>query len=252
MKFSPKNLERCMFFIFSSALATAPLFANVAKCDEEEPTSSRSTVASPANIERDRSAVIYSNTKKIIGSYPIKANGSGQIDAAQRVTVLIAADEEYRRIHSDWQSLANQILEKADDGFIRDHNIDFEVTGYAEWESNGRDAGDILGDLKDEWDDLGYHFVVGLTADKDFQHGGLAYVYSKKPKGSAMSVIKDKDTVDSAFHSMQHELSHNFGLKHHSSGSKTKCIMNTKYIKTVDYWESDHDKQIKKNKKWYN
>ena len=35
------------------------------------------------------------------------------------VTILIAADEEYRAAHPDWKTITAQVVEKADNSFCR-------------------------------------------------------------------------------------------------------------------------------------
>ncbi|MGQ7174071.1 M12 family metallo-peptidase, partial [Escherichia sp. R-CC3] len=46
------------------------------------------------------------------------------------VTILIAADEEYRAAHPDWKSLTKQLVEKAGQSFLTEHNIQFSVVNY--------------------------------------------------------------------------------------------------------------------------
>lgn len=177
--------------------------------------------------------------------------GTGEDPATDRtVTVLVAADEEYRAAHSDWQTLVQNIVEKADDGFIRDHNIDFEVAAFAQWSSEGNNASEILQDLDGDYNGQGYDFVVGFTRDANFNSGGIAYVYPYAPSGSAISVNLDQGH-ENTWHAAQHEFSHNYGLGHDAQGSGIECIMNYDYSYQVDYWDQEHDNEIQAHKSWY-
>ncbi|MBF0707562.1 zinc-dependent metalloprotease [Alkalihalobacillus hwajinpoensis] len=169
---------------------------------------------------------------------------------ASVVTVLIAADEEYRAAHSDWQTLTQNIVENADNGFTRDHNIDFEIKALGEWTSEGANASEILQDMDKDWNGNGYDFVVGFTRDANFNSGGIAYVYPNSPYGSAVSVNLDQGATNT-WHAAQHEFSHNYGLSHDAQGSGIKCIMNYDYSYSVDYWDEDHDNLIEAHKGWY-
>ena len=178
-------------------------------------------------------------------------NSSSTTDqGTQKVTVLAVADEEYKAAYPDWQSRIQSIVEKADDAFNRDHNIDFEVKGLGEWGSSGQNSEQILADLSKDWDGQGYDFVIGFTRDANFDAGGIGYVYNSEPFGSAISVNLDQGTANTA-KATQHELSHNFGLGHDPQGSGIKCIMNYDYAYSVDYWDPEHNETIEKNKIWY-
>ncbi|WP_409252776.1 zinc-dependent metalloprotease [Bacillus sp. SCS-153A] len=179
-------------------------------------------------------------------------SGSGDTSttADRTVTVLVAVDEEYRAANPDWQTLTQNIVEKADDAFMRDHGIDFQIQAFAEWSSQGNDAVEILQDLERDWDGRGYDFVAGFTKDANFNSGGIAYVYSSSPSGSAISVNLDQGAQNTAY-AAQHEFSHNYGLGHAPQGSGIKCIMNYDYAYQVDYWHQEHDDEIQAHKTWY-
>ncbi|MBW3112548.1 zinc-dependent metalloprotease [Bacillus sp. MCCB 382] len=166
------------------------------------------------------------------------------------VTVLVAVDEEYRAAHPDWQTLTTNIIEKADDGFTRDHGIDFEIKAFAEWDSNGNNASEILQDLDRDFNGNGFDFVAGFTRDVNFNSGGIAYVYPSAPNGSAISVNLDQG-AENTWHAAQHEFSHNYGAGHDAQGSGIKCIMNYDYSYQVDYWDQEHDNQIEAHKTWF-
>ncbi|MBM7587749.1 hypothetical protein JOC86_004323 [Bacillus pakistanensis] len=180
-----------------------------------------------------------------------KAKDQSQAAAASKtVTVLAVADEEYRAAYSDWQSRVQQIIENADNAFIRDHGIDFQVKAVGNWSSQGGNSSQILSDLSRDWNGYDYDFVVGFTRDTNFTAGGIAYVYSSNPGGSAFSVNLDQGVTNTS-KAAQHEFSHNFGLGHDPQGSGIRCIMNYDYSYSVDYWHADHNAQIQRNKVWY-
>ena len=108
------------------------------------------------------------------------------------VTILIAADEEYRAAHPDWKTITAQVVEKADNSFWAEHSINFVVTGYANWKSDGANSSALLADLNTEWkNNTQYDFVIGFTKDSKFTAGGIAYVYSSAPQ-SGISVVLDQ------------------------------------------------------------
>lgn len=173
------------------------------------------------------------------------------VQAANRtVTVLAVADEEYRSAYTDWQTRIQQIVENSDDPFIRDQGIDFQVKAVGSWSSQGADSSQILSDLSRDWSGKNYDFVVGFTKDANFNAGGIAYVYSSNPAGSAFSVNLDQGMTNTA-KAAQHEFSHNYGLGHDNQGSGIRCVMNYDYAYSVDYWHADHSSQIQRNKTWY-
>ncbi|TMU87083.1 peptidase M84 [Bacillus sp. BHET2] len=194
------------------------------------------------------------DSEELFGLFEGGGSGTGttepQATVNSTVTVLVAVDEEYRAAHPDWQTLTTDIVEKADDGFTRDHGIDFEVKALAQWDSNGNNAPEILQDLDRDWNGNGYDFVVGFTRDVNFNSGGIAYVYPSAPNGSAISVNLDQG-AQNTWHAAQHEFSHNYGLSHDAQGSRIQCIMNYDYSYQVDYWDQDHDNEIEAHKAWF-
>ncbi|WP_144640840.1 zinc-dependent metalloprotease [Bacillus cereus] len=166
------------------------------------------------------------------------------------VTILIAADEEYRAAHPDWKTITAQMVEKADNSFWAEHNINFVVTGYANWKSDGANSSALLADLNTEWkNNTQYDFVIGFTKDSKFTAGGIAYVYSSAPQ-SGISVVLDQGTTSTPY-AIQHEWSHNYGLSHDASGSGIKCMMNYDYAYSVNYWDAAHDALIESHRNWY-
>ncbi|WP_242316910.1 zinc-dependent metalloprotease [Bacillus cereus group sp. BfR-BA-01489] len=172
------------------------------------------------------------------------------LSLTRTVTVLIAADEEYRAAHPDWKKITKQMVGKAANSFRIEYNINFSVKGYTNWKSDGTNSSSILDDLNAEWkNNTQYDFVVGFTKDSNFTAGGIAYVYSAAPQ-SGICVVLDQGTISTPY-AIQHEWSHNYGLSHDTSGSDIKCIMNYDYAYSVNYWDPTHNALIKSHLHWY-
>ncbi|ATH93611.1 zinc-dependent metalloprotease [Bacillus glycinifermentans] len=207
-------------------------------------------------IERTTVTKILDEKGNVTGTKTFKKNTSdGEFSTqastgAQKVSVLAVADAQYRAKYSDWQTRIVQIVEQADVMFNRDHSIDFVVEAVAPWTSSGSNSSQILSNLQRSFSGRNYKFVVGFTANSNFDAGGIAYVYNSKPNGSAFSVNLDQGTANTA-KAATHEFSHNFGLNHDAQGSGIRCIMNYDYAYTVDVWDSAHNSQISRNKAWY-
>lgn len=207
-------------------------------------------------IERTVNTKILDEKGNVTGTKTFKKNtGKGSFSTqagtgSQKVSVLAVADAQYRAKYSDWQTRIVQIIEQADVMFNRDHDVDFVVEAVAPWTSSGSNSSQILSNLQSNFSGRSYKFVVGFTANSNFDAGGIAYVYNSKPNGSAFSVNLDQGTANTA-KAATHEFSHNFGLNHDAQGSGIRCIMNYDYAYTVDVWDSAHNSQITKNKAWY-
>lgn len=212
----------------------------------------------PAKIEKSTKVVELDQkgnvkdvktTKSTFSSKNAQQNKEFKAQATKTVTVLAVADEEYRGTYSDWQNRVQQIVENADDAFIRDHGIDFQVQAVGNWTSQGGNSSQILSDLSRDWSGYSYDFVVGFSKDANFDAGGIAYVYSSDP-GTAFSVNLDQGVTNTS-KAAQHEFSHNYGLGHDAQGSGIRCVMNYDYSYSVDYWHPAHNTQIQNNKVWY-
>ncbi|TWK80766.1 hypothetical protein CHCC20335_0720 [Bacillus paralicheniformis] len=207
-------------------------------------------------IERTTVTKILDEKGDVTGTKTFKKNTSGgefstqASTGTQKVSVLAVADAQYRAKYGDWQTRIVQIVEQADVMFNRDHSIDFVVEAVAPWTSIGGNSSQILSNLRSSFSGGKYKFVVGFTANSKFDAGGIAYVYSSKPSGSAYSVNLDQGTANTA-KAATHEFSHNFGLNHDAQGSGIRCIMNYDYAYTADVWDSAHNSQISNNKAWY-
>ncbi|MFS0595092.1 zinc-dependent metalloprotease [Cytobacillus horneckiae] len=261
-------MKKSLFIIITLMLSVGFLPLGTAVAHNETSTSSQyigdklprhhefNDLTSQPIIEKTVKANILDENGRVIDEKTFEKTGNSDNQfsindqGTKKVTVLAVADEEYRNKYPDWQNRVQSIVEKSDDAFNRDHNIDFEVKSIGEWESSGQNSEEILSNLSDAWDGNGYDFVVGFTDDRNFDAGGIAYVYGSKSNGSAISVNLDQGTASTA-KAAQHEFSHNFGLGHDPQGSGIKCIMNYDYAYSVDYWDPSHAERIQLNKVWY-
>ncbi|PAE15853.1 peptidase M84 [Virgibacillus sp. 7505] len=208
---------------------------------------------SAPSIEQSTDVVEFNSKGKEVEKHRTESNTGGFSIAdtgSQKVTVLAVADEEYRAAYPDWQQRIISIVEQADNAFNRDHDVDYVVEAVGQWSSSGSNSSALLQDLQRDWDGRGYDFVAGFTRDSRFDAGGIAYVYSGAPSGSAISVNLDQGTRNTAY-AAQHEFTHNYGIGHDAQGSGIRCIMNYDYSYTVDYWDEGHDRVLSQNKFWY-
>ncbi|MDR6225706.1 zinc-dependent metalloprotease [Desmospora profundinema] len=215
---------------------------------EEEPT-----------IERSSIAKVHDKNGNVIGRHTLEKNiGEGQNASIEPqspgshvLTAIIAVDEEYRSAYPDWQDQTAKIVEQADQAFNRDHDIDIQVKGFMEWDSNGGNGEQLLNDLTSQSGQYhgSYDFVIGFTKDPRFNYGGIAWLGPQN--GTGVSITADMN-ADAIWRVLQHELSHNFGLPHDEHGPNgPKCIMNYYYTTKIDYWDQEHNELIQKNKSWY-
>ncbi|WP_128896740.1 M12 family metallo-peptidase [Longirhabdus pacifica] len=220
----------------------------------EDATVERTTVATLHKEDGTKESVFLSADAPSLSI--TSANNSFGLNAVETgdkgthvVNVLIAADEEYRARHRDWVDYTKNIVERMDDTFNRDFDIDFNIVSYVEWASEGTDAGSILYDLRGDHGSSQYDFVMGFSADRKFNAGGVAYVYRSAPS-VAISVMLDQ-SYSATWHAAIHEIGHNYGLSHIPQGSGIKGIMNYDYSYSVDYFSPDHTQDILNRKWWY-
>ena len=169
--------------------------------------------------------------------------GNGQVT----INVYAFADEEYRSAYSNWQKKIGSIIEKADNAYGRDQNINWVVVGYYEWNSNGRSASQLLSDLSSESNGVGNGLVMGFTADPNFEAGGIAYVYNSNP-GTGVSVCVDQGNTWTTY-ALRHEIGHNYGCYH--DFDPVVCLMNYTHAYSIDYFDSDHECLISSHRNWF-
>ena len=173
--------------------------------------------------------------------------GGGGGGGAVTVDVYVVADEEYRAAHGNWEGTLGSIIEKADNAYSRDQNIDWNIVGYYEWNSNGRNASRMLSELSSEAGNLGPGLVMGFTADSNFDAGGIAYVYSSNP-GTGYSICVDQGSTYTVY-ALRHEIGHNYSCSH--DFDPVVCMMNYTYAYSVDYFDSAHEAEIDSHRNWF-
>ncbi|WP_164931517.1 M12 family metallo-peptidase [Longirhabdus pacifica] len=229
-------------FIVEKGITEKAIYANIENADGvKETVTFEATTTSGSNLEVNDSSATFKAMLNEISS----ARESGDTV----INVRIAADEEYRKSHSNWVQYTKDIVERADDTFNRDFGIDFNITSYVEWQSEGNNSSEILADLQREWGDSQYDFVMGFSDDGNFKDGGIAYVYNSAPS-VGISVMADQ-SYSATWHTVIHEIGHNYGLSHHKFGSFKVCIMNYTWSYIVDDFESGHERDIMNRKHWY-
>jgi len=170
-------------------------------------------------------------------------SGGGQIT----VNVYAFADEEYRASNGNWTRKVGGIIEKADNAYGRDQNINWVIAGYYEWTSNGNSASQILSDLSGDSNFVGDGLVMGFTADPNFEAGGIAYVYNSNP-GTGVSVCVDQGSTWTAY-ALRHEAGHNYSCSH--DFDPVVCLMNYTYAYSIDYFDSAHESEINSHRTWF-
>lgn len=223
----------------------------------------KSLIATAPKIERSSVAHVFDEKGNIIDTVNIEQNVANNekstlstaATSGKVCTVLIAADEEYRAKHSDWQTLTANAVESADDAFNAQFNIDLTVTAYRYWFSTGNNADELLANLTGSGTD-NYDFVIGFTAEPDYYHdgelvGGFAYTYTSAPTYAAYSTVWDQPAPVSNWHATQHEISHNYGLEHDPKGPSPICIMNYGTMYSTSQWDTTHWNQLSSHKLWY-
>jgi len=171
----------------------------------------------------------------------------GEVSRAVTVKVYAVADEEYRAAHSNWTSYVGNIIENADNAYIRDFGINWSIDSYWNWNSSGGNASAILSNLASVASGLGRGLVQGFSADSNFDAGGIAYVYNSNPY-TGYSVCLDQGSSSTTY-ALRHEIGHNYGCSH-DFGS-TVCMMNYTYSYSVDYFDSAHDSLISGRTGWF-
>ena len=162
------------------------------------------------------------------------------------VNVWIVADEEYRSYFgSNWQNTAYNTIESADNAFYSDHEINFVVGKYSEWDSDDSvHDGRLLGEAQDETDwnnnQQGMDMMAVFT-NQQTDHRGWSEML-----GDAW-IMKHQISSNWDWHLAQHEASHNYGCPDHGYVGPY-CIMTYTYMFVTDDWCSGCDQTIEDNR----
>lgn len=143
------------------------------------------------------------------------------------LTVLIAADEQYREAHPDWKELTVQLMAEGTKDFKEYYNIKYVPVEFFEWQSHGSDVTDIVYNFKDDYTAYiadhpeftnSFSVVVGFTANESYDNKGGVLPMTVGTEESKLAIplvtIKDlpADDPDGFTNVIKHELSHTWGI----------------------------------------
>lgn len=175
----------------------------------------------------------------------------GTVDAKSIVSVYVwvVADEEYRsHFGSNWQQEAYDTIESADNAFYADHDINFIVNKYSEWDSD--DNEDSSSKLMDEAEDeMGWSSnqqgcdMMAIFTNQGMDHWGLGETGSSADAW----IMKHQISFSWDWHLAQHESSHNYDCHDHGYVGPL-CIMSYDYMMYQDVWCSTCDATIQNNR----
>lgn len=163
------------------------------------------------------------------------------------VSVYAVADEEYRAQYANWTNKLYNIIETADNAYYRDFGINWVISGYYSWTSNGGNSSAILSDLASDGSGLPRGLCMGFTRDSNFTAGGIAYVYGSDP-GTGYSVCLDQGNTSTVY-ALRHEIGHNYGASH--DFDPVVCLMNYTYSYSIDYFDGAHNSLINSHTSWF-
>ncbi|MDY0388399.1 MAG: M12 family metallo-peptidase [Methanolobus sp.] len=160
----------------------------------------------------------------------------------------IVADEEYRsHFGSNWKQEAYDTIESADNAFYSDHNINFIVKKYSEWDStDSEDSSKAL--LAEAQNEMGWNSdqqgcdMMAIFTNQNMDHWGMSEIL-----GDAW-IMKKQATSSWDWHLAQHEASHNYGCRDHGYVATPYCIMTYTHMYTTDSWCSTCDSSIETNR----
>ncbi|MDW7731508.1 MAG: zinc-dependent metalloprotease [Methanolobus sp.] len=193
----------------------------------------------------------YSEDLKKAAVNDLKSIQSNQTSVSTKsiesVYVWIVADEEYRsHFGSNWQQEAYDTIEAADNAFYSDHDINFIVGKYSEWDSNDNEDGTsaLIDEAESEsgWlsNQQGNDMLAIFTNQATDTRGRA------EPLGDAW-IMKHQISFSWDWHVAQHEASHNYGCPDHGYSGPV-CIQTYTYMMTTDNWCTDCDTTIENNR----
>jgi len=162
------------------------------------------------------------------------------------VNVWIVADKEYRSYFgSNWQNTAHNTIESADNAFYSDHEINFVVGKYSEWDSDDSvHDGRLLDEAQEEtgWNNNQQGMdMMAVFTNQQTDHRGWS-----EPLGDAW-IMKHQISSSWDWHLAQHEASHNYDCPDHGYVGPY-CIMTYTYMFVTDGWCSCCDQTIEDNR----
>ncbi|HDX9707072.1 TPA: hypothetical protein ROY17_004790 [Bacillus thuringiensis] len=143
------------------------------------------------------------------------------------LTVLIAADEQFRKKHPDWKSYTKNLVEEGTKDFKEYYNIKYVPAQFLDWQSDGKSPGEILDDLSKDYgsyaqskmkDTINFSLVIGFTDNPNYGEvgGNAAELVSLSPNNggeSAIITINDDDRHPKPITQIiKHEVSHTYSV----------------------------------------
>ncbi|HDX9707814.1 TPA: hypothetical protein ROY17_005608 [Bacillus thuringiensis] len=156
------------------------------------------------------------------------------------LTVLIAADEQYRKKHPDWKSYTKALVSDGTRDFKEYYNIKYVPVQFLEWQSNGKDATEILYDLEKDYgsysqnkmkDTINFSLVIGFTANPDYEPttggmaGGTVMLGPTNGGKSAVITINDNNILERPIEQIiKHEVSHTYRVPDDKPGIRNSVM----------------------------
>ncbi|HDX9707975.1 TPA: hypothetical protein ROY17_005787 [Bacillus thuringiensis] len=177
----------------------------------------------------------------------------------KKLTVLIAADEQYRQKHPDWKFYTRAFVEDGTRDFKEYFNIKYVPVQFLEWKSDGKDPEEILDDLAKDYgsyaqnqmkNSINFSLVVGFIGNPNYgKIGGNAGVtVSLSPDNGGKSAIiginEDNRHDFSMAKRIKHEVTHTYTVPNDPFDYR-KSVMssNDKIIDLMD-WSSTEMRTI--------
>ncbi|MGQ3740399.1 hypothetical protein [Bacillus sp. FDAARGOS_1420] len=180
------------------------------------------------------------------------------------LTVLIAADKQYRDAHSDWKERTKELIEKGTADFKEYYNIKYVPIQFYEWDSKGENHSDIMYNFADDYTTYitdnsnfsgSFSFVVGFTANRKYgsAYGGMLpqTIGLEGIESIPLITIKDvpsNNIICSIESTIKHELSHTYSVPDDHKGVRNS-VMSSKV--GITGWSSAEMEIIRKNRDRY-
>ncbi|HDX9707889.1 TPA: hypothetical protein ROY17_005690 [Bacillus thuringiensis] len=156
------------------------------------------------------------------------------------LTVLIAADEQYRKKHPDWKFYTRALLADGTRDFKEYFNIKYVPVQFLEWQSDGKDSNEILSDLSRDYgsyaqnkmkDTINFSLVIGFTANSNYEAttggntGDLISLAPNNGGSSAIITINDNRNYPKPIPDIiKHEVSHTYGVPDDKSALRNSVM----------------------------
>ncbi|MCU4948846.1 MULTISPECIES: hypothetical protein [Bacillus cereus group] len=180
------------------------------------------------------------------------------------LTVLIAADKQYRDAHSDWKERTKVLIENGTKDFKEYYNIKYVPIQFFEWDSKGENRSDIMYNFADDYTKYitdnpnlssSFGLVIGFTANKDYgsAYGGMLPQTVGLEEGESIPLVTIKDVpndnkICSIESTIKHELSHTYSVPDDYKWGRNS-VMSSKV--GVTEWSSAEMEIISKNRDRY-